>query len=244
MQLHIAPEDMNATKNSLCPCCSEGTLENLSRDYLAKIGEGQTIKVPNVQMEVCGQCGEEILSLEAARAVYTAIEKYLPPKRMAAQARREKSIQHGHPVEIKTLLDAARRQLHAVMQDETLMAETPVEVQAAIASAAQAIGAAWGRLESIAPQPPPSAPPPGGPTRQQGQFLAFIREYIMRNEAGVAPSHADFQRFFNLTPPSVNSMLVRLEQRGFIRRIPGKARAIEIVCPPDCIPPPDRPFKF
>jgi hypothetical protein len=26
---------------------------------------------------------------------------------------------------------------------------------------------------------------------------------MMRNEARVAPSHADFQRFFNLTPPSV-----------------------------------------
>ena len=66
----------------------------------------------------------------------------------------------------------------------------------------------------------------------------------MRNEAGVAPRHADFQRFFNLTPPSVNSMLVRLEQRGFIRRVPGKARAIEIILELDGIPPLDRPFKF
>jgi SOS-response transcriptional repressor LexA len=68
----------------------------------------------------------------------------------------------------------------------------------------------------------------GGPTHQQGQYLAFIREYMMRNEAGLAPSHADLQRFFELlAPPFVNSMLIRLEQRGFIRRIPGKARAIE-----------------
>ncbi len=85
---------------------------------------------------------------------------------------------------------------------------------------------------------------PGGPTRQQGQFLAFIREYMMRNEAGVAPRHADFGRFFNLTPPSVNSMLIRLEQRGFIRRLPGQARAIALVINPDWIPPLDRPFKF
>ena len=74
--------------------------------------------------------------------------------------------------------------------------------------------------------------------------LAFIREYMMRNEAGVAPSHADLQRFFNLTAPSVNSMLIRLEQRGFIHRMPGKARAIEIIIQPDSIPPLDRPFKF
>jgi repressor LexA len=60
----------------------------------------------------------------------------------------------------------------------------------------------------------------GGPTRQQGQFLAFIREYMIRNDARIAPSHADLQRFFNLTPPSVNSMLIRLQQRGFIRRTP------------------------
>jgi SOS-response transcriptional repressor LexA len=63
---------------------------------------------------------------------------------------------------------------------------------------------------------------------------------MMRNEAGVAPSHADFQRFFNLTPPSVNSMLIRLEQRGFIRRVPGRARAIELTINLDRIPSLDR----
>jgi SOS-response transcriptional repressor LexA len=66
---------------------------------------------------------------------------------------------------------------------------------------------------------------------------------MMRNEAAVAPSHADFQRFFELTPPSVNSMLIRLEERGFIRRIPGKARAIELTINLDWIPPLDRPFR-
>ena len=38
-------------------------------------------------------------------------------------------------------------------------------------------------------------------------------------------------------------MLIRLEQRGFIRRIPGKARAIELAINPDWIPPLDRPFR-
>ncbi len=42
--------------------------------------------------------------------------------------------------------------------------------------------------------------PPHPPARQ---FPAFIREYMMRNEHGVAPTHAAFQKFFNLTPPSV-----------------------------------------
>ena len=146
--------------------------------------------------------------------------------------------------EARGLLSDAAEKLRAVLGDETIMPETPLEAQAVMESAVEAIGAALRRLDSAASAKRSSAaPPPGGLTRQQGQFLAFLREYMMRNEAGVAPSHADFQRFFNLTPPSVNSMLIRLEQRGFIRRIPGKARAIELTINLDWIPPLDRPFR-
>ena len=110
-----------------------------------------------------------------------------------------------------------------------MMAETPIEVGLAMELAVEAIGESLRRLDSVSlAKSLPLAPPPGGPTRQQGQFLAFIREYIKQNYGGVAPTHAAFQRFFNLTPPSVNSMLIRLEERGFIRRIPHKARAIEL----------------
>ena len=87
-------------------------------------------------------------------------------------------------------------------------------------------------------------PSKSAPTHQQGQFLAFIREYMMRNEHGVAPTHAAFQKFFDLTPPSVNSMLIRLEQRGFIKRTPGQARGIQLIISPDLIPPLERKFKF
>ena len=148
-------------------------------------------------------------------------------------------------MDVRALLGDAAEKLRAGLGDEFFMAETPLEVQAVMESAVEAIDAALRGLDSAVPAKKSSgAPPPGGPTRQQGQFLAFIREYMMRNEAGVAPSHADFQRFFNLTPPSVNSMLIRLEQRGFIRRIPGKARAIELTINPDWIPALDRPFRF
>ena len=76
------------------------------------------------------------------------------------------------------------------------------------------------------------APPTsGGPTGQQGQFLAYIHEFIKSNHRGVAPTHAEFQRFFNLTAPSVNSMLKRLEEKGYIRRIPGKTRAAVSLIP-------------
>ena len=143
------------------------------------------------------------------------------------------------------LLSDAAEKLRDGLEDELIMPGTPLEAQAVMESAAEAIDAALRRLDFAAPAKRSSpAPSAGGPTRQQGQFLAFIREYIMRNQAGVAPSHVDFQRFFDLTPPSVNSMLIRLEQRGFIRRIPGKARAIELTINLDWIPPLDRPTRF
>lgn len=125
------------------------------------------------------------------------------------------------------------------------MAETPIEAQTALELAFEAIQAALRQPDPHgAAEPRSPALPPDGPTRQQGQFLAFIQQYMMRNEAGVAPTYTDLQRFFNLTAPSVNSMLVRLERRGFIRRIPGRARGIELIVKPEWIPPLDRPFKF
>jgi DNA-binding MarR family transcriptional regulator len=135
--------------------------------------------------------------------------------------------------------------LLVTVQDEPVMEETPLEVWAAIHTAIEALHAALRCLESAEhSEGQAAAQPSDGPTRQQGQFLAFIREYMMRNEAGVAPTHAILQQFFNLTAPSVNSMLVRLEKRGFIRRVPGKARAIELTISTDRIPQLDRPFKF
>ncbi len=92
--------------------------------------------------------------------------------------------------------------------------------------------------------PKVAKPSKDAPTRQQGQFLAFIREYMMRNEHGVAPTHAAFQKFFDLTPPSVNSMLIRLEQRGFIKRSPSQARGIQLIISSDLIPPLERKFKI
>jgi DNA-binding MarR family transcriptional regulator len=39
-------------------------------------------------------------------------------------------------------------------------------------------------------------------------------------------------------------MLIRLEKRGFIKRIPGEARGIQLTISTDLIPPLERPFKF
>ena len=142
------------------------------------------------------------------------------------------------------LRDAAQGLKH-VLQDDCIMEGTPIEADTAMELAVEAIHEALRSLDAVAPKKrPTAAPDASAPTRQQGQFLAFIREYMMRNHAGVAPTHAALQKFFNLTAPSVNSMLIRIERRGFIRRIPGKARAIELTVNPDWIPPLDRPFRF
>jgi DNA-binding MarR family transcriptional regulator len=69
------------------------------------------------------------------------------------------------------------------------------------------------------------------PTERQGQFLAYIFQYSLVN--GCAPAEADMQRYFQITPPSVHSMVLTLERRGFIRRVPGQARSITLIVPPE-----------
>lgn len=119
-----------------------------------------------------------------------------------------------------------------------------MEVQEVMENAAAAMEAMLGALKTISPKTPRSFPQSADlPTPKQGQFLAYIHEYMLRSHAGIAPTHALLQRFFNLTPPSVNSMLIRLEQRGFICRAPGQARGITLLIDPAIIPELDRPFK-
>ncbi len=64
-------------------------------------------------------------------------------------------------------------------------------------------------------------------TKKQGQYLAFIYYYQKLNR--VAPAYADFQRYFQLDPASVNSMIKTLEKKGFIEKTPGKARSIKLL---------------
>jgi Mn-dependent DtxR family transcriptional regulator len=72
-------------------------------------------------------------------------------------------------------------------------------------------------------------------TKLQGQYLAFIVAYTKLNRR--APAEADFQRYFEVTPPSVHNMIVTLERHGLIKRTPGRARSIEILMPLDEVPP-------
>ena len=134
-------------------------------------------------------------------------------------------------------LRRAKNGLRKVLDEKAFMESTAIEVEFAMESAADAIEAASNSLQQPTAQ---SDSTTGGPTSQQGQFLAYIRDYMLLNN-GLAPSHAEFQRFFRLTPPSVNSMLKRLDQKGFICRIPGQPRAIELTIDPKLIPTLDQP---
>ena len=71
-------------------------------------------------------------------------------------------------------------------------------------------------------------------TRWQGQFLAFIYYYTKLN--GRPPAEADMQRYFQVSPPTVHQMVVTLERRGFIARVPGQGRSIRLLLPRDKLP--------
>lgn len=72
-------------------------------------------------------------------------------------------------------------------------------------------------------------------TRLQGQYLAFIHAYTMLHRR--APAEADMQEYFRVTPPSVHQMVLTLEKRGLISRVPGQARSIRILVAAEEVPP-------
>ena len=74
-------------------------------------------------------------------------------------------------------------------------------------------------------------------TKLQGQYLALIVAYVKLNRR--APAEADFQCYFDVTPPSVHNMILTLERRGLIKRTPGRSRSVEVVVPLSEIPPLD-----
>jgi DNA-binding MarR family transcriptional regulator len=71
-------------------------------------------------------------------------------------------------------------------------------------------------------------------TERQGQYLAYIATYTKLHRR--PPAEADIQAYFGVTPPSVHNMIVTLEKRGLIARIPGQARSIEVLVPSTRLP--------
>jgi len=71
-------------------------------------------------------------------------------------------------------------------------------------------------------------------TPKQGQYLAFIYYYTKLN--GVPPAERDMQQYFKTSPPSVHQMVLSLEKRRFIERVPGQGRSIRLLLPRQEIP--------
>lgn len=71
-------------------------------------------------------------------------------------------------------------------------------------------------------------------TSKQGQYLAFIHYYTRLH--GRPPAESDMQRYFKVSAPAVHQMVLTLEKRGLIERIPGQARTIRVLLPLEILP--------
>ena len=71
-------------------------------------------------------------------------------------------------------------------------------------------------------------------TPRQGKFLAFIYYYTKLN--GQPPAEHDMARYFSVSPPAAHQMVVTLEKRRLIERIPGQARSIRLLLPREELP--------
>ncbi|WP_091739637.1 transcriptional repressor LexA [Phenylobacterium immobile] len=84
-------------------------------------------------------------------------------------------------------------------------------------------------------------------TRKQHELLMFIHERI--KESGVSPSFDEMKEALDLASKSgIHRLITALEERGFLRRLPHRARALEVVKLPQqattAAPPRGRaPFK-
>jgi repressor LexA len=71
-------------------------------------------------------------------------------------------------------------------------------------------------------------------TRKQFELLRFINERL--KEAGVPPSFDEMKDALDLRSKSgIHRLITALEERGFIRRLPNRARAIEVIKLPDSV---------
>ena len=82
-------------------------------------------------------------------------------------------------------------------------------------------------------------------TRKQHELLMFIHERI--KETGVSPSFDEMKEALDLASKSgIHRLITALEERGFLRRLPHRARALEVVRLPEEATPGSRnraPFK-
>jgi repressor LexA len=73
-------------------------------------------------------------------------------------------------------------------------------------------------------------------TRKQYDLLKFIHERL--KESGVPPSFEEMKDALDLRSKSgIHRLITALEERGFIRRLPNRARALEVLRLPETVAP-------
>ncbi len=73
-------------------------------------------------------------------------------------------------------------------------------------------------------------------TRKQHELLMFIHERM--KETGIPPSFDEMKDALDLRSKSgIHRLITALEERGFIRRLPNRARALEVIKLPDSMNP-------
>ncbi len=73
-------------------------------------------------------------------------------------------------------------------------------------------------------------------TNKQRELLVFISDRI--KESGVSPSFDEMKEALDLKSKSgIHRLITALEERGFIRRLPNRARALEVLRLPDTAAP-------
>ncbi|MGE3148125.1 MAG: transcriptional repressor LexA [Pseudorhodoplanes sp.] len=71
-------------------------------------------------------------------------------------------------------------------------------------------------------------------TRKQFELLRFVHDRL--KETGVPPSFDEMKDALDLRSKSgIHRLITALEERGFIRRLPNRARAIEVIKLPDSV---------
>jgi repressor LexA len=79
-------------------------------------------------------------------------------------------------------------------------------------------------------------------TRKQQELLLFIHERM--KESGVPPSFDEMKDALDLASKSgIHRLITALEERGFIRRLPNRARALEVIKLPEAYSPPSQPRR-
>jgi len=69
-------------------------------------------------------------------------------------------------------------------------------------------------------------------TRKQHELIRFIQQRL--EETGISPSFEEMKEALDLKSKSgVHRLISALEERGFIRRLPNRARALEVLRQPD-----------